>query len=75
MRKGSQCLTFRRIDPITREKFYEKKKKYLRPEEAIKAANRLNSLPNRIHVVAPYKCTTCHFFHVGKLDQLIKNTL
>lgn len=46
-----------------------KKKKFLRPEEAIDEVNRLNNLPNVVKKFIAYKCTTCHFFHVGRSSE------
>lgn len=43
-----------------------KKNKFLRPEEAVTEANRLNELPNVVKKFIAYKCTTCNFFHVGR---------
>lgn len=45
------------------------KKKYLTPDLAIKQANYLNTLPNIIKKFVPYKCTVCHFFHVGRSNE------
>jgi hypothetical protein len=42
------------------------KKKFLKPEDAIAMANFLNTKPNIIHTMVAYKCTTCHFFHIGR---------
>src|SRR6185312_16776240 len=50
-----------------------KKKKYLTPEQAITAANQLNALPNTIKKFKPYKCTVCHFFHIGRSHEDIEN--
>ena len=44
----------------------KKKVKFLKPEEAIKEADFLNSKPNIIKKYVPYKCTVCHFFHIGR---------
>ena len=59
MRKSSKCEYT--IGVNTR-----KKKRFLRPEEAIDEAERLNELPNIIKKFIAYKCTTCLFFHVGR---------
>lgn len=49
-----------------------KKKRYLTPELAIAAAIKLNALPNIIKKFIPYKCTVCHFFHVGRSHDDLK---
>lgn len=49
------------------------KKKYLRPEEAIKSAAKLNGDNSKIHMFSAYKCTTCHFFHVGRNHKINPN--
>jgi len=72
MRKGFKCVTFSHIDVPTGKKVFKNKRKYLTPEEAICAANKFNSYPNHIHKVFPYKCTTCHFFHTGRLNETNK---
>jgi hypothetical protein len=46
------------------------KKRYLKPEEAIKAADLLNLDVSKLHYFSAYKCTTCHFFHVGKNNKI-----
>jgi len=43
-----------------------KKKRYLRPEDAMKSAKKLNEDPSKLHYFVAYKCTTCLYFHVGK---------
>ena len=62
MRKSSKCEYTIGVNT-------KKKRKYLRPEEAVEEANRLNALPHVIKKCIPYKCTTCHFFHVGRTDE------
>ena len=47
----------------------KKKRKYLKPEEALAEAARLNSLDHVIKKCVAYKCTTCHFFHVGRTSE------
>lgn len=49
------------------------KKKYLTPQLAIKKAEFLNSLLNVIKRFKPYKCTVCHFFHVGRSQEDIEH--
>lgn len=62
MRKSNKCEYT--IGVNTR-----KKRKFLRPEEAMDEATRLNSLPHVIKKCVAYKCTTCHFFHVGRTTE------
>jgi hypothetical protein len=70
MRKSNKCEYT--IGVNTR-----KKRKFLRPEEAVSEAERLNGLPNIIKKFIAYKCTTCNFFHVGRTAEDINkpNTL
>ena len=62
MRKSNKCEYT--IGVNTR-----KKRKFLRPEEAMAEASRLNLLPHVIKKCVAYKCTTCHFFHVGRTTE------
>lgn len=62
MRKSNKCEYT--IGVNTR-----KKRKFLRPEEAMEEASRLNSLPHVIKKCVAYKCTACHFFHVGRTTE------
>lgn len=71
MRKGSQCKTFSHIDTATGEKVFRDKTKYLKPESASIDAQKLNDSPKQIHKVYAYKCTSCHFFHVGRVTEII----
>ena len=59
MRKSHKC--WYKIGVNTKNKH-----KYLRPEEAINEAKRLNKLTNTIKKFIAYKCDTCYFFHVGR---------
>lgn len=68
MRKSNKCEYT--IGVNTR-----KKRKFLRPEEAMEEASRLNSLPHVIKKCVAYKCTTCHFFHVGRTTEDIPRGL
>lgn len=70
MRKGPKCKVFSHINTETGEHILKNKKKYLKPEQAIAEADRLNKLPKQIHKLLPYKCTTCHFFHIGRAGEL-----
>jgi len=47
----------------------KKKRKFLRPEEAMAEAARLNELPHVIKKCVAYKCTVCYFFHVGRTHE------
>ena len=68
MRKSNKCKYT--IGVNTRDK-----KKYLKPEDAINEANRVNSFPNNIKKMVPYKCTVCHFFHIGRThDDIVRPT-
>ena len=49
------------------------KKRYLRPEEAMKAADLMNLDVSKLHYFSAYKCTTCHFFHIGKNNKTKEN--
>lgn len=62
MRKSSKCNY--KIGVNIRNK-----KKFLKPEDAIKEAERLNKMPNVIKKFVAYKCTTCFFFHVGRTNE------
>lgn len=62
MRKSNKCEYT--IGVNTR-----KKRKFLRPEEAVKEAERINKLPHVIKKCVAYKCTVCHFFHVGRTHE------
>jgi hypothetical protein len=66
MNKSPVCTRLLYIDPKTGKHVRTDKKKFLKPEEAIKAANRLNAKDNVLHKVEAYKCTTCLRFHIGK---------
>ena len=70
MRKGSKCKVYSHTNVETGEQILKDKKKYLRPEQAIAEADRLNKLPKQIHKLFPYKCTSCHFFHIGRHYEL-----
>lgn len=45
------------------------KKKFLRPEDAIAEADKINRMPQSIKKVIAYKCTTCQFFHIGRSSE------
>jgi hypothetical protein len=66
MQKSSKCTY--KIGEMVREK-----KKYLRPEEAIKSADMLNEDVTKLHLFSAYKCTTCYFFHVGRSNKINPN--
>lgn len=62
MRKSSKCRY--KIGLLEKNK-----KKFLKPEEAIAECEKLNAQPNTIRKYIPYKCTTCHFFHIGRSSE------
>ena len=62
MRKSNKCEYT--IGVNTR-----KKRKFLRPEESMEEAARLNLMPHVIKKFVAYKCTKCHFFHVGRTTE------
>jgi len=62
MRKSSKCEYTIGVNK-------KKKRKFLRPEEAMAEAARLNELPQVIKKFVPYKCTVCYFFHVGRTHE------
>lgn len=64
MRKSNKCKYKIGVNEFS-------KRKYLRPEQAIAMANSLNSKPNSIHKTVAYKCTVCHFFHVGRSTEFL----
>jgi hypothetical protein len=64
MRKSNKCSYKIGINE-------RKKRKFLRPEEAMKEADRLNNQPNLIKKFVAYKCTVCYFFHVGRSTENI----
>lgn len=66
MQKSSKC-TYKMGEVITQ------KKKYLRPEEATESAKKLNEDQTKLHLFAAYKCTSCHFFHVGRSHKINPN--
>lgn len=77
-----ECTT--KVFNVETQEMVEKPKKAFETNElAIKHCKIVNALPNRINKVVPYKCHTCHQFHVGRngseltkkyLDKLIKPT-
>lgn len=73
MRKGNKCRTYSHTDPATGKSIYKAKRKFLTPEQAIHAAEVTNSHFNQIHKAVPYKCTNCHFFHIGRDSEILKN--
>lgn len=62
MRKSNKCEY--KIGVNTR-----KKKRFLRPEDAIAEAEMVNKQPNVLKKFIPYKCTVCHFFHIGRSSE------
>ncbi len=50
------------------------KKKYLKVEDAVASAKKLSEDPSKIHLFSAYKCTTCHFFHVGRNNKVKEKT-
>ena len=66
MQKSSKC-TYKMGEAI------KEKKKYLRPEEAMESAKKLNEDKTKLHVFSAYKCITCHFFHVGRTHKINPN--
>ena len=65
MRKSNKCSYKIGINE-------RKKRKFLRPEEAMNEANRLNKQPNLLKKFIAYKCTVCCFFHVGRSNEDLK---
>jgi rubrerythrin len=63
MQKSSKC-SYKYGDKIIH------KKRYLRPEQALESARKLNEDPSKIHYFSAYKCTMCNFFHVGKNNKV-----
>jgi hypothetical protein len=63
MQKSSKCTY--KMGEVVKEK-----KRYLRPEDAIESAAKLNEDKTKLHIFAAYKCTTCHFFHVGRSHKI-----
>ena len=45
---------------------YKQKKAHKTQDEAIAAAKIVNSQNNVISKVVPYKCSECHFYHIGR---------
>ena len=48
------------------------KKQFKTQDEAIEDAKRINSKPQQIHKVVPYKCRICGMYHLGKNKTFIK---
>lgn len=65
-----ECATTR-VGPDN-EVITQPKRQFLTQEEAIKHCKYMNSLPDRQSKIAPYKCTTCYKFHVGRNGKQIK---
>lgn len=65
MRKSSKCKYTIGVNTLS-------KRKYLKPEMAIEMADKINAMPNAIHKTVAYKCTVCHFFHVGRSTELLE---
>ena len=63
MQKSSKC-TYKMGEAV------KEKKRYLRPGDAIESAAKLNEDKTKLHIFAAYKCTTCHFFHVGRSHKI-----
>lgn len=63
MNKSDKCTYTIGVNEIA-------KKKFLHVGDAVSAANFQNQRPTTIHLFAPYKCTKCHFFHIGKTKKL-----
>ena len=54
------------------QKFFKDKKKFETQDDAIKYCKTINSKPNQIHKVVPYRCNFCGKYHIGRNGSLIK---
>lgn len=66
MQKSANCSYKRNGETI-------QKKKFLKVDEAVAAADSQNKKVSNIHLFTAYKCTTCFFFHIGKSHKLNPN--
>lgn len=66
MRKSNKCSYS--IGPYKKDK-----RKFLRPEDAINESKKLNMRESTLHLYQAYKCTVCHFFHIGRSNVLNDN--
>jgi len=70
---NTACETLLYIDN-NGERIFKAKKKFNTLEEAIQECSRINNKPQTIHKVVPYKCKTCHMFHVGRNGKMNKRS-
>jgi hypothetical protein len=72
METKTSCQTLSHYDELGNP-VYKDKIHYNNLESAIRQCKRLNIQESRIKKVVPYKCTTCHKFHIGRNGKDIKD--